>query len=55
MTSRKRKRKEGSPLLEMPDLSQTQKIYSQTSSHVLELQLDSMQVFLSFGYIECQA
>lgn len=42
MTSRKRKRKEGSPLLEMPDFSQTQKIYSQTS------QLESIQVFLSF-------
>lgn len=38
----------------MPDLSQTQKIYSQTSpssSHVVELHLDSLdsvQVFLSF-------
>lgn len=49
MMSLKRKRKEGSPLLEMPDLSQTQKIQSQTSassSRVLDLQLDSMQVEL---------
>lgn len=47
--SLKRKRKEGSPLLEMPDLSQTQKIHSQisaSSSRVLDLQLDSMQVEL---------
>lgn len=36
----------------MPDLSQTQNICSPTSpssSHDLELQLDSVQVFLSFG------
>lgn len=45
--NKKRKRKEGSPLLEMPDLSQTQKIYSQVSpggSEVLDLPLDSPQV-----------
>ncbi|XP_056910188.1 uncharacterized protein uimc1 isoform X1 [Takifugu flavidus] len=44
--SRKRKRKEGSPLLEMPDLPPTQKIYSQTSpssSDVPDLQLDSLE------------
>ncbi|XP_030294348.1 uncharacterized protein uimc1 isoform X2 [Sparus aurata] len=44
--NKKRKRKEGSPLLEMPDLSQTQKINSQAStcsSEVLELHLDSQQ------------
>lgn len=47
--SLKRKRKDGSPLLEMPDLSQTQRIQSQTSassSRVLDLQLDSLQVEL---------
>nr|XP_046267759.1 BRCA1-A complex subunit RAP80 isoform X8 [Scatophagus argus] len=44
--NKKRKRTEGSPLLEMPDLSQTQKIYSQassSSSEVLDLPLDSPQ------------
>ncbi|XP_029704117.1 BRCA1-A complex subunit RAP80 isoform X4 [Takifugu rubripes] len=44
--SRKRKRKEGSPLLEMPGLPPTQKIYSQTSpssSDVPDLQLDSLE------------
>lgn len=49
MMSRKRKRKEGSPLLEMPDLSQSHNVdlqASASSSHVL--QLDTMQVFLSF-------
>lgn len=45
--NKKRKKKEGSPLLEMPDLSQTQKIYSQASpggSEVLDLAVDSPQV-----------
>ncbi|XP_070700231.1 neurofilament heavy polypeptide [Pempheris klunzingeri] len=44
--NKKRKRKEGSPLLEMPDLSQTQKIYSQaspSSSECLSVALDSPQ------------
>uniref|UniRef100_UPI003AAB0DCF uncharacterized protein n=1 Tax=Centroberyx gerrardi TaxID=166262 RepID=UPI003AAB0DCF len=43
---KKRKRKEGSPLLEMPDLSQTQKIYSQASpfsSQSSSVPLDSLQ------------
>lgn len=47
--SLKRKRTDGSPLLEMPDLSQTQQIQSQlsaSSSRVLDLQLDSLQVEL---------
>ncbi|KAK2882244.1 hypothetical protein Q8A73_022754 [Channa argus] len=42
--NKKRKRKEESPLPEMPDLSQTQKIYSQTSpcsSESLSVPLDS--------------
>lgn len=45
--NKKRKKGEGSPLLEMPDLSQTQKIYSQASpggSEVLDLAVDSPQV-----------
>lgn len=49
--SRKRKRKEGSPLLEMPDLPPTQKIPSQTSpssSDVPDLQLDSLEVCPKF-------
>ncbi|XP_034539259.1 uncharacterized protein uimc1 isoform X3 [Notolabrus celidotus] len=44
--SKKRKRREGSPLLEMPDLSQTQKtscLGSPRSSESLVLQLDSTQ------------
>ncbi|XP_029925242.1 uncharacterized protein uimc1 isoform X2 [Myripristis murdjan] len=44
--SKKRKRKDGSPLLEMPDLSQTQKIYSQTSpfsSQSVSVPLDTQQ------------
>ncbi|XP_051256350.1 BRCA1-A complex subunit RAP80 [Dicentrarchus labrax] len=48
--NKKRKRKEGSPLLEMPDLSQTQKIYSQASpcsSESLDLVLDSTQESLT--------
>nr|XP_046267758.1 BRCA1-A complex subunit RAP80 isoform X7 [Scatophagus argus] len=48
--NKKRKRTEGSPLLEMPDLSQTQKIYSQassSSSEVLDLPLDSPQESLT--------
>ncbi|KAM6983456.1 LOW QUALITY PROTEIN: uncharacterized protein uimc1 [Tautogolabrus adspersus] len=47
--SLKRKRRAGSPLLEMPDLSQTQKISSQDSpcdSDPLDLQLNSQQVSL---------
>lgn len=45
--NKKRKRKEGSPLMEMPDLSQSQKIYSQASpcgSETVDLVLDSPQV-----------
>ncbi|XP_035522438.1 BRCA1-A complex subunit RAP80 isoform X4 [Morone saxatilis] len=48
--NKKRKRKEGSPLLEMPDLSQTQNIYSQASpcsSESLDLVLDSTQESLT--------
>ncbi|XP_037604648.1 BRCA1-A complex subunit RAP80 isoform X3 [Sebastes umbrosus] len=45
--NKKRKRKEGSPLLEMPDLSQTQKINSQASPpcslECLSVSLDSPQ------------
>lgn len=55
LSSQKRKRKAGSPLQEMPDLSQTQKIYPQTSpssSRVLELQLDSIQVELRLFSID---
>lgn len=55
--NKKRKRKEGSPLLEMPDLSQTQKIYSQTSpcsSESLSLVLDSPQSSDSTQIDDCQ-
>ncbi|XP_073335854.1 uncharacterized protein uimc1 [Pagrus major] len=55
--NKKRKRKEGSPLLEMPDLSQTQKINSQAStcsSDVLELHLDSQQSTDSTQIDDCQ-
>lgn len=46
--SKKQKRKEGSPLLEMPDLSQTQKKSqaSPCSSEALSLRLDSPQVLI---------
>ncbi|KAM9348562.1 uncharacterized protein uimc1 [Symphorus nematophorus] len=54
----KRKRKEGSPLLEMPDLSQTQKSDSQASSpcstEILELPLDSPQSADSTQIDDCQ-
>ncbi|XP_070838610.1 BRCA1-A complex subunit RAP80 [Chaetodon trifascialis] len=53
----KRKRKEGSPLLEMPDLSQTQKIYSQASpcsSEIPDLPLDSPQSSDSTQIDDCQ-
>ncbi|XP_041808912.1 BRCA1-A complex subunit RAP80 isoform X2 [Chelmon rostratus] len=55
--NKKRKRKEGSPLLEMPDLSQTQKIYSQASpcsSEILDLRLDSPQSSDSTQIEDCQ-
>nr|XP_046267753.1 BRCA1-A complex subunit RAP80 isoform X2 [Scatophagus argus] len=55
--NKKRKRTEGSPLLEMPDLSQTQKIYSQassSSSEVLDLPLDSPQSSDSTQIDDCQ-
>ncbi|XP_035522434.1 BRCA1-A complex subunit RAP80 isoform X3 [Morone saxatilis] len=55
--NKKRKRKEGSPLLEMPDLSQTQNIYSQASpcsSESLDLVLDSTQSSESTQIDDCQ-
>ncbi|XP_042354636.1 BRCA1-A complex subunit RAP80 isoform X3 [Plectropomus leopardus] len=55
--SKKRKRKEGSPLLEMPDLSQTQKIYSQASpcsSECPSVPLDSPQSCDSTQIDDCQ-
>ncbi|XP_040006701.1 neurofilament heavy polypeptide isoform X2 [Xiphias gladius] len=55
--NKKRKRKEGSPLLEMPDLSQTQKIYSQASpcsSESLVVALDSPQSSDSTQIDDCQ-
>ncbi|XP_075957610.1 uncharacterized protein uimc1 isoform X2 [Anarhichas minor] len=54
---RKRKRKEGSPLLEMPDLSQAQKISSQASpcsSEGLSVPLDSPQSCDSTQIDDCQ-
>ncbi|KAM7374046.1 hypothetical protein PAMP_006723 [Pampus punctatissimus] len=48
--SKKRKRKEGSPLLEMPDLSQTQKICSESAS----MHLDSPQSCDSTQIDDCQ-
>ncbi|XP_056254168.1 uncharacterized protein uimc1 isoform X1 [Seriola aureovittata] len=55
--NKKRKRKEGSPLLEMPDLSQTQKINPQASpcsSEALSLHLDSPQSSDSTQIEDCQ-
>ncbi|XP_049897089.1 BRCA1-A complex subunit RAP80 [Epinephelus moara] len=55
--NKKRKRKEGSPLLEMPDLSQTQKIYSQASPCSSECVLvppDSPQSCDSTQIDDCQ-
>ncbi|XP_029303348.1 BRCA1-A complex subunit RAP80 isoform X3 [Cottoperca gobio] len=55
--SKKRKRKEGSPLLEMPDLSQTQKISCQASpcsSDCVSAPLDSPQSSDSTLIDECQ-
>uniref|UniRef100_UPI0037E840C5 BRCA1-A complex subunit RAP80 n=1 Tax=Semicossyphus pulcher TaxID=241346 RepID=UPI0037E840C5 len=56
--SKKRKRREGSPLLEMPDLSQTQKNASQASicsSEPLDLQLDSPQSSDSIQIEDCKS
>ncbi|KAG8008440.1 BRCA1-A complex subunit RAP80 [Nibea albiflora] len=55
--NKKRKRKEGSPLMEMPDLSQSQKIYSQASpcgSDTVDLVLDSPQSCDSTQIDDCQ-
>ncbi|XP_029376049.1 uncharacterized protein uimc1 isoform X2 [Echeneis naucrates] len=52
--NKKRKRKEGSPLLEMPDLSQTQKLDSPCSSESLSLRLDSPQSSDSTQIEDCQ-
>ncbi|XP_037604643.1 BRCA1-A complex subunit RAP80 isoform X1 [Sebastes umbrosus] len=56
--NKKRKRKEGSPLLEMPDLSQTQKINSQASPpcslECLSVSLDSPQSSDSTQIEDCQ-
>ncbi|XP_027129353.1 BRCA1-A complex subunit RAP80 isoform X2 [Larimichthys crocea] len=55
--NKKRKRKEGSPLMEMPDLSQSQKIYSQASpcgSETVDLVLDSPQSSDSTQIDDCQ-
>ncbi|XP_054481679.1 BRCA1-A complex subunit RAP80 [Anoplopoma fimbria] len=53
---KKRKRKEGSPLLEMPELSQAQKVFSQASpcsSECLAVPLDSPQSSDSTQIDEC--
>ncbi|KAK2828043.1 hypothetical protein Q5P01_019077 [Channa striata] len=55
--NKKQDRKEGSPLPEMPDLSQTQNIYSQTSPHNSEsssVPLDSPQSCDSTQIDDCQ-
>ncbi|XP_045895183.1 BRCA1-A complex subunit RAP80 isoform X2 [Micropterus dolomieu] len=55
--NKKRKRKEGSPLLEMPDLSQTQEVFSQASpcsSESLSVALDSPQSSDSTQIDDCQ-
>ncbi|CAJ1063288.1 BRCA1-A complex subunit RAP80 isoform X2 [Xyrichtys novacula] len=56
--SKKRRKKEGSPLLEMPDLSQTQKISTQDSPvtpELLDLQLDSPQSCDSTQIKDCKS
>ncbi|KAG7232248.1 hypothetical protein INR49_009530 [Caranx melampygus] len=55
-SNKKRKRKEGSPLLEMPDLSQTQKMSqaSPCSSVALSLHLDSPQSSDSTQIDDCE-
>ncbi|XP_040907618.1 BRCA1-A complex subunit RAP80 isoform X2 [Toxotes jaculatrix] len=55
--NKKRKRKEGSPLQEMPDLSQTQNVYSQTSpcsSESVSVPLDSQESSDSTQIDDCQ-
>ncbi|XP_041658078.1 BRCA1-A complex subunit RAP80 isoform X2 [Cheilinus undulatus] len=55
--SKKRRKREGSPLLIMPDLSQTQKISqdSQSTSEPLNLQLDSPQSCDSTQIEDCKS
>ncbi|XP_074529071.1 uncharacterized protein uimc1 isoform X2 [Halichoeres trimaculatus] len=56
--SKKRKKREESPLLEMPDLSQTQKITSQglpSSTEPLDLQMDSPQSCDSTQIEDCKS